>query len=176
MDLLTEFPVPEGIHCVIVDSCSLAYSVTSCCRLLHWRTRSSCTTVKVSKSRLGVNALIRSTSRMDSPSFVYCLSTMDEPYQTYIGATMNIDKRLQQHNGILRGGARATSKRPGQWHRICYVKGFTHWKLALSFEWHWKHFSRRLQGPPLDRRQRGLDATLAWAVAKGFPRLEVVYE
>ena len=113
---------------------------------------------------------------MDSPSFVYCLSTIEEPYQTYIGATMNIDKRLQQHNGILRGGARATSKRPGQWHRICYVKGFPHWKLALSFEWHWKHFSRRLQGPPLDRRQRGLDATLAWAVAKGFPRLEVVYE
>ena len=108
--------------------------------------------------------------------FVYCLSTIDEPYQTYIGATMDLDKRLKQHNGILRGGARATSKRPGQWHRICYVKGFDHWKQALSFEWHWKHFSRRLQGAPLDRRQRGLDTTLAWAVAKGFPRMEVMYE
>ena len=113
---------------------------------------------------------------MDLTCFVYCLSTIDEPFQTYIGATMNIDKRLQQHNGILSGGARATSRRPGQWHRICYVKGFTHWKLALSFEWHWKHFSRKLQGSPLDRRQRGLDATLIWAAAKGFPRLEVVYE
>jgi structure-specific endonuclease subunit SLX1 len=108
--------------------------------------------------------------------FVYCLSTIDEPYQTYIGATMDIDKRLKQHNGILRGGARATSKRPGQWHRICYVKGFGHWKQALSFEWHWKHFSRKLQGSPLERRQRGLDKTLAWASAKGFPRMEVVYE
>lgn len=113
---------------------------------------------------------------MTAECFVYCLSTIDEPYQTYIGATMNIEKRLKQHNGILRGGARATSKRPGQWHRICYVKGFDHWTLALSFEWHWKHYSRRLQGPPLERRQKGLDTTLAWAAAKGFPRLEVVYE
>jgi structure-specific endonuclease subunit SLX1 len=112
---------------------------------------------------------------MNSPCFVYCLSTIDEPYQTYIGATMNIEKRLQQHNGILHGGARATSKRPGQWYRVCYVKGFAHWKEALSFEWHWKHFSRRIQGAPLDRRQKGLDTTLAWAV-KRFPRLEVVYE
>ena len=146
---------------------------TSCTlwKLKRWFAQCSCTERWLAKHCL---ALIGYRSRMDC--FVYCLSTIDEPYQTYIGATMDIDKRLKQHNGILRGGARATSRRPGQWHRICYVKGFTHWKLALSFEWHWKHFSRRLQGPPLDRRQRGLDATLAWAVAKGFPRLEVVYE
>ena len=108
-------------------------------------------------------------------SYVYCLSTINEPYQTYIGATVNIDKRLQQHNGLLRGGARATSRRPGQWHRICYVEGFEHWKQALSFEWHWKHFSRKLQGSPLERRQKGLDATLSWASAKGW-ELEVIYE
>lgn len=165
-----------------MDSCTLTYYCSCYSGLLHW---TSCTLWKRKRWLAHCSCserwfaqhcltLIGSRSRMDC--FVYCLSTIDEPYQTYIGATMDIDKRLKQHNGILRGGARATSRRPGQWHRICYVKGFTHWKLALSFEWHWKHFSRRLQGAPLDRRQRGLDATLAWAVAKGFPRLEVVYE
>jgi predicted GIY-YIG superfamily endonuclease len=111
---------------------------------------------------------------MQSTCFVYCLATIDEPCQTYVGATIDLDKRLQKHNGLLSGGARATSRRPGQWYRVCYVKGFTDWKRALSFEWHWKHFSRKAQGSPLERRQKGLDATMAWANAKDT--LEIVYE
>jgi len=108
-------------------------------------------------------------------SFVYCLSTVDEPFQTYIGATMNLDKRLKQHNGILKGGARATSKRPGQWYRVCYVEGFSHWKHALSFEWHWKHYSRKINASPLERRKQGLDKTIDWALAKGWD-LDIIYE
>jgi structure-specific endonuclease subunit SLX1 len=172
MDLLTECSVPEGIRCALVGSCPLTYSSPRSGCIFYWTTCSL--DEKFFFSYIAQFAVIVPTSRMDC--FVYCLSTIDEPYQTYIGATMNLDKRLKQHNGILCGGARATSKRPGQWHRVCYVKGFDHWALALSFEWHWKHYSRKLQGPPLERRQRGLDTTLAWAAAKGFPRLEVVYE
>ena len=114
---------------------------------------------------------------MERQCFVYCLSTVDEPFQTYIGATMNVEKRLQQHNGLLAGGARYTSKRPKQWYRICYVRGFSDWKHALSFEWHWKHFSRKEKEKgmtPLDRRQKALDSTLIWAAKKGMV-LEIMY-
>jgi len=105
-------------------------------------------------------------------SYVYCLATMNEPVRTYIGATVDVDRRLSQHNGERSGGARATGVRGGEWYRVCYVSGFTDWSEALSFEWHWKHFShgrprrgRRAggqQGDPLERRQKGLDACLEW--------------
>jgi len=108
---------------------------------------------------------------------VYCLATIDSPVITYIGATIDKDRRINQHNGILVGGAKATSKRPGEWYRVCYVKGFQDSHQALSFEWHWKHFSKKFASDPLTRRQKGLDACMEWCkrVFAGI-LLEVVYE
>ena len=105
---------------------------------------------------------------------VYCLATTSEPIHTYIGATIDRDRRLEQHNGILKGGAKCTSKRPGQWYRVCFVQGFADNHQALSFEWHWKHFSK-LKSDPLTRRQKGLDRCMEWAAGKGMV-LEVVYD
>ncbi len=102
---------------------------------------------------------------------VYCLATTEGPVRTYIGATVDPDRRLQQHNGQRSGGARATAARPGEWYRVCYVKGFTDNHAALSFEWHWKRASAKAQGDPLTRRRKGLDALL-----QKHPSLEVVYE
>jgi predicted GIY-YIG superfamily endonuclease len=107
---------------------------------------------------------------------VYCLSTVSEPIQTYIGATLNPERRLRQHNGILVGGAKATGRRPGDWYRVCRVTQFASFRTALSFEWHWKHFSKKLKGDPLTRRQMGLDLCLDWAKKKGMEGLEVVYD
>jgi predicted GIY-YIG superfamily endonuclease len=56
--------------------------------------------------------------------------------RTYIGATVDPDHRLRQHNSELRGGARATSGR--QWTRVLYISGFPTWNDALKFEWAWK--------------------------------------
>jgi len=107
-------------------------------------------------------------------AIVYCLATVETPTLTYIGATVDGDRRLRQHNGELVGGAKATHKRPNGWYRVCYVCGFSTWNAALSFEWHWKRFSKG-NGDPLTRRQAGLDKTLAWALTKDM-ELEVVYE
>ena len=107
---------------------------------------------------------------------VYCLSTVSQPVQTYIGATLDADRRLRQHNGLLVGGAKATGRRPGDWYRVCRVTNFLCFRSALSFEWHWKHFSKKLKGDPLTRRQEALDLCLDWAKKKGIDRLEVVYD
>ena len=107
-------------------------------------------------------------------TIVYCLATVETPTLTYIGATVDGDRRLRQHNGEIGGGAKATSKRGLGWYRVCHVRGFGTWNAALSFEWHWKRFSKG-KGDPLTRRQRGLDKTLAWGLTKGM-ELEVVYE
>jgi len=104
--------------------------------------------------------------------FVYCLSTVNEPIQTYIGATIDLDRRLNQHNQIQKGGAKATSKRASEWYRVCYVKGFVDNHQALSFEWHWKHFSKKQNGDPLTRRQKGLDKCIEWCSNK---TLEIIY-
>jgi len=110
---------------------------------------------------------------LEGETIVYCLATVNTPTLTYIGATVDGDRRLRQHNGELVGGAKATSKRGLGWYRVCYVRGFGTWNAALSFEWHWKRFSKGKD--PLTRRQGGLDKTLEWALTKGM-ELEVVYE
>lgn len=109
------------------------------------------------------------------PFYVYCLATVKEPIQTYVGATVDLDRRLAQHNKEKSGGARLTSMREGDWYRVCYVGGFDTWRGALSFEWHWKWFSKKFKGcSPLERRQKGLDKCLEWA--KGLGTLTVSYE
>lgn len=63
---------------------------------------------------------------------------------TYVGATVNVNRRLRQHNGELKGGAKYTKGR--QWQRICFLSGFPDKKSALQFEWKWKHLTKKIKG------------------------------
>jgi len=107
---------------------------------------------------------------------VYCLATVEMPEQTYIGATVDLDRRLAQHNKERSGGAKATSVRCGGWYRVCHVRGFADNHGALSFEWHWKRFSKKLSGGPLERRRKGLDSCMEWWAREKVGTLEVIYE
>ena len=96
--------------------------------------------------------------------FVYLLHSTKNA--TYVGATINLEKRLRQHNKEIKGGARATSIRVEQgeiWQRACYVEGFPDWQAALQFEWRWKQLSRKLSPAlfPLKRRMIALKELLA---------------
>jgi structure-specific endonuclease subunit SLX1 len=96
---------------------------------------------------------------MTEPSsfYVYLLSCVDNPNLTYVGATVDLDRRLRQHNGEIKGGARRTGmqvKRGDTWERVCHVAGFPDWKNALSFEWAWKYQTRLLRG---DKKKTSLD-------------------
>ena len=90
--------------------------------------------------------------------YVYLLECSDN--STYVGATIDIDHRLRQHNGEIKGGAHATTmkvKRGHTWRRILHVRGFPTWSSALQFEWAFKYYSRKyLKKNPLERRMFGL--------------------
>jgi len=96
--------------------------------------------------------------------FVYFLVSDSE--STYIGATVDLDHRLRQHNGEIKGGARATSIKVAQgqtWRRFCHIAGFPSWQAALQFEWRWKQISRTKfpkKMHPVERRIEALKMLL----------------
>ncbi len=96
------------------------------------------------------------------PWYVYLLQCEDG--NTYIGATIDPDRRLRQHNKELVGGARRTTAKSSvglKWQRILYVSGFADSRHALQFEWRWKYFSRKLNGgTALSRRITALPQTI----------------
>ena len=69
----------------------------------------------------------------------YCYLLISETRKrTYIGASKDPWHRLRQHNGEIRGGARATQTgRP--WSLHATVEGLPDWRAALRLEWKWKH-------------------------------------
>lgn len=96
--------------------------------------------------------------------FVYLLVSSDDA--TYVGATVDLDHRLRQHNKEIKGGAHATSAKVGKghtWTRACHVAGFPDWPAALQFEWRWKHLNRQMPPKmfPLERRMRALKQLLS---------------
>jgi structure-specific endonuclease subunit SLX1 len=109
--------------------------------------------------------------------YVYLL--VSSSGSTYVGATMDLNRRLRQHNKEIVGGAKATGSKVARgetWRRHCYVSGFPDWSAALQFEWRWKQISRRIQSAaprssrmsplerrmsPVERRMLALDELLA---------------
>lgn len=60
---------------------------------------------------------------------------------TYVGSSVDVARRLRQHNGERSGGARYTHRdRP--WTRLAVVRGFREAREALCFEWRWKRATR----------------------------------
>ena len=84
----------------------------------------------------------------------YCLIREDSA-ATYVGATVDMEHRLRQHNGVIKGGAVATTSalaKGHNWSILCNVSGFPTWQATLQFEWMWKYISRKKKGTPAYRR------------------------
>lgn len=97
-------------------------------------------------------------------SYVYLLVSTNG--NTYVGATVDLERRLRQHNKEIKGGAHATGIKVSQgenWNRAAHVSGFPDWQATLQFEWRWKHLSRKLplKMNPLERRIQALKELLA---------------
>ncbi|ESQ44729.1 hypothetical protein EUTSA_v10003279mg [Eutrema salsugineum] len=90
---------------------------------------------------------------------VYLILSTNEPIKTYVGITTDIARRLKQHNGEIRGGAKASSAgRP--WLCACIITGFTCLSQASSFESKWKILSRKLPRRKKDEEINQSDALL----------------
>ena len=61
---------------------------------------------------------------------------------TYNGCTNNFERRIRQHNGEIKGGAKCTSKR-GPWSPYCIITGFQDNVEALQTEWRIKRVEGR---------------------------------
>ena len=59
-----------------------------------------------------------------------------EGNRTYIGYTVDVEKRLGQHNGKTKGGAKST--RGKQWKVVRTLGPFEDKSLAMKIEWAWK--------------------------------------
>ncbi len=64
--------------------------------------------------------------------------------KSYVGYTTNPVRRLRQHNGIIKGGAKYTRKGGRCWEYFVVVTAEAFDKqTALSLEWHIKHGKNR---------------------------------
>ena len=88
----------------------------------------------------------------------YCLVSLDSK-KTYVGATIDPDRRLRQHNGLQSGGAKAT--RGCMWKRVYLIGGFPDETAALQFEWKWKNISKSMAGTAIERRKKALDKLMS---------------
>lgn len=96
---------------------------------------------------------------VSKPWFCYMLQSIDGA-KTYVGATVDPNRRLRQHNGEIGGGAKATKGR--RWRRRFLIGGFASEVPALQFEWRWKWLTRQAPGDSfIERRTHALSLLLA---------------
>lgn len=101
----------------------------------------------------------------------YMLETCDGGRsKTYVGATVDPNRRLRQHNGEISGGARATSGR--KWRRRYLIGGFADERAALRFEWRWKYLTRHAPFDSWQERRAQALATLLAETGEGLEILE----
>jgi predicted GIY-YIG superfamily endonuclease len=90
----------------------------------------------------------------------YCyIIRLPNKNRTYVGYTVEPTRRIKQHNGILKGGAKATSI-ASDWQFLAIITSdnelFTK-VVALSIEWHLKHPEGKKRTTPI---YRGVDGKL----------------
>ena len=78
----------------------------------------------------------------------YCYIITNEQDRTYNGYTVNLNRRLRQHNGEIKGGAKATRGR-GPWSFLAVITSDC-WdcvSTAMQHEWSIKYPTRRRPRP-----------------------------
>lgn len=78
--------------------------------------------------------------------------------KTYIGSTVNINRRIRQHNSEIKNGAKYT-KCLTSWMYYCVIysmENYTNKRKCLSIEWHLKYKSRKENGSSYEKRNKGI--------------------
>ena len=81
-------------------------------------------------------------SKKTTEYMCYILQSLKYPNRTYVGFTVDFVRRLRQHNGEIKGGAKATyGLKPLV--ILSVITGFKDKHTALSFEYYLKHPQRK---------------------------------
>lgn len=77
---------------------------------------------------------------MSNKFYCYILASSNIKHlnKTYNGMTNNLHKRIRQHNGEIKGGAKYTCGK-GPWKYIAIIEGYVDKKDAMCCEWKIKH-------------------------------------
>ena len=80
----------------------------------------------------------------------FCCYIIANGNRTYNGYTNNLTRRLRQHNGEIKGGARATTRVAGGWEYIAVLYSYE-WtaQRAMLHEWTIKYPTRRRPRPSM---------------------------
>jgi predicted GIY-YIG superfamily endonuclease len=70
---------------------------------------------------------------------------------TYAGVSPDPIRRLRQHNGEIKGGAKYTTSKGSGWSHFCIVSGFHNKIQSMQFEWAVKHAHPRNIGGVISR-------------------------
>jgi|SaaInlStandDraft_5_1057022.scaffolds.fasta_scaffold81107_1 predicted GIY-YIG superfamily endonuclease len=73
--------------------------------------------------------------------------------KTYVGSTVDIDRRIRQHNKEIKGGAKYTAG--GTWEYYCVIYNlYGHKNKCLSEEWQIKHATSKVKGAHSTKERR----------------------
>lgn len=81
-----------------------------------------------------------------------------DQYKTYVGSTVNLNRRIRQHNGEIKGGAKYT--RGGSWTYYVVIYNLENDKITcLSEEWHIKWMTGKVRDAKstYDRRKKAIE-------------------
>ncbi|CAG8002194.1 unnamed protein product [Penicillium olsonii] len=101
----------------------------------------------------------------------YLLRSTVRHASLYIGSTPNPIRRLSQHNGVAKGGAKRTARdklRP--WEMSLVVEGFMSRVGALQFEWAWQHPEKSRHLEPDEQSQAKVNIDPKTGKPKAKPR------
>ncbi|XP_024992911.1 structure-specific endonuclease subunit slx1 [Cynara cardunculus var. scolymus] len=117
-----------------------------------WMTRLLSTTFSSIKPH---SRLPKSTSESNHLNWsIYLILSTNPPFKTYVGVTTNFSRRLRQHNGELKGGAKASQAgRP--WICACLIRGFASKSEACKFEFKWKNVSSKMPRKRKSKEEEG---------------------
>ncbi len=88
--------------------------------------------------------------------------------RTYVGYTVNLERRIRQHNGEIKGGAKYT--RGKKWEYFAYISNFPDKIIALQCEWKLKHSNKI---PSIKGRIEGIKSILSMEKYNSIPNLEL---
>ena len=96
----------------------------------------------------------------------------NENGNTYNGYTTNLSRRLKQHNGVIKGGAKYTKgKGPWKYLAILHDSEWTSVSDAMRVEWNIRYPTRR---KPRPQKYNGIDGRLLsiCEVCKNYNRMK----